>query len=108
MLFQVSMTACSFIYKCKQRGNMKIHPYFQFELKRKAKNRQGGVIIDFSHISKDGGRKYIIFNKNLIFFGAGKNYPPFPNEVNNDTRFVHIFLIQIEDFWIDGNWINKV
>ena len=28
------------------------HPYFHFELKRQAKNWQGGVIIDdFSHIS---------------------------------------------------------
>ena len=26
---------------------------FHFELKRQAKNWQGGVIIDFSHISKD-------------------------------------------------------
>ena len=52
---------------------MKKHPYFHFELKRQTKNWQGGVIIDFSHISKDGGRKYIIFNKNLIFLGAGKN-----------------------------------
>ena len=30
---------------------MKKHPYFHFELKRKAKNWKGGVIIDFSHIS---------------------------------------------------------
>ena len=51
MLFQISMTACSFIYKCKQRENMKKHPYFHFELKREAKTWQGGVIIDFSHIS---------------------------------------------------------
>ena len=45
------MTACSFIYKCKQRENMKKHPYSHFELKRQAKNWQGGVIIDFSRIS---------------------------------------------------------
>ena len=42
---------------------MKKHPYFQ-----------GGVIIDFSHISKDGGRKYIIFNKNLIEVGPDPQY----------------------------------
>ena len=30
---------------------MKKHPYFYFELKRQAKNLQGGVVIDFSHIS---------------------------------------------------------
>ena len=41
---------------------MKKHLYFHFELKRQAKDWQGDVIIDFSHISKDGGRKYIIFN----------------------------------------------
>ena len=29
----------------------KTHPYFHFELKRQANNWQGGVIIDFSHIS---------------------------------------------------------
>ena len=58
---------------------MKKHPYFHFELKRQAKNWQGGVIIDFSRISpRTGGRKYIIFNKNLIFLGSGKNHP-FPN-----------------------------
>ena len=67
MLFQISMTTCSFIYKSKQRENMKKHPYFHFELKRQAKNWQGGVIIDFSHISKDGGRKYNIFNKKPNF-----------------------------------------
>ena len=61
---------------------MKKHSYFHFELKRQAKNCQGGVIIDFSHVSNDGVRRYIVFNKNLIFLGAGKNYtpppPPFP------------------------------
>ena len=46
------MTACSFIYKCNQRESMKKHPYFYFELKRQVKNWQGGVIIDFSHISR--------------------------------------------------------
>ena len=51
MLFQISMTVCSFIIKCKQRENMKKHPYFHFELKRQAKNWQGSVIIDFSRIS---------------------------------------------------------
>ena len=30
---------------------MKKKTYFLFELKRQAKNWQGGVIIDFSHIS---------------------------------------------------------
>ena len=30
---------------------MEKHPYFHFELKRQAKNWQGGVIIDFSHKS---------------------------------------------------------
>ena len=29
---------------------MKTHPYFHFELKKQAKNWQGGVIIDFSHL----------------------------------------------------------
>ena len=51
MLAQISMTACSFIYKCKQRENMKKHPHFHFELKRLAKHCQEGVIIDFSYIS---------------------------------------------------------
>ena len=31
-----TVTACSFIYKCKQRENVKKHPYFHFELKRQA------------------------------------------------------------------------
>ena len=39
MLFQISMTACSFIYKCKQIENVKKHLYFHFELKRQAKDR---------------------------------------------------------------------
>ena len=67
---------------------MKKHPYFHFELKRQAKNGQGGVIIDFSHISPRTVVENIsFFNKNLIFLDAGKNYHPppppllpFPNE----------------------------
>ena len=90
------MKACSFIYKCKQRENMKKLPYFQFELKRRAKNWQGSVIIDFSHISKDGGRKYIIFNKDQIFLGAGKNYPPPPPPTPPlSQRRVNIYRISI-------------
>ena len=35
----------------KTKRKYEKHPYFHFELKRQAKNMQGGVIIDFSHIS---------------------------------------------------------
>ena len=62
------MTACSFIYKCKQRENMKKHPYFHFELKRQAKNCQGGVIIDFSHISPRTVVENISFLIKTYFF----------------------------------------
>ena len=69
------MTACSFIYKCKQRENMKKHPYFHYEFKRQATNWQGGVIL----VTYLQGRwwKSIIFNKNLIFLDTGNNYPLF-------------------------------
>ena len=68
MLFQISMAACSFIYKCKEREyeNISIFPNWKDMLKI------ARVVILV--ISKDGGRKYIICNKNLIFLGAGKNY----------------------------------
>ena len=80
------------VNKCKQRENIKKHPYFHFELKRQAKNWQGGVIIDFSHI-QGRVRKYIIFNNNLIFLGAGKNYTPFPNEgLNVNTKLVYFVI----------------
>ena len=54
---------------------MKKYPYFHFELKRQAKNWQGGVITDFCHISpRTVVENILIFNINLIFLGAGKNF----------------------------------
>ena len=72
MLFQISMTACSFIYKCKQLENMKKTSIFPFELRRQAKNCQGIIK------PRTAVENISFLIKNLIFLGAGKN--SFPNE----------------------------
>ena len=73
MILNVLPNICDSVFIHLQREITENYPYFPFEMERQAKKWQGGVIIGFSHISKDGGRKYIIVNKNLIFLGAGKN-----------------------------------